>query len=77
MDATAGDQTAERLTDEPGREFDPAWSPDGNSIAFTYQDGDSFDILTVSANGGTPARLTAGETRDVRPSWCLAPSQAE
>ncbi|HEU0074026.1 MAG TPA: DPP IV N-terminal domain-containing protein [Dehalococcoidia bacterium] len=77
MDATAGDQTAERLTDEPGREYDPAWSPDGTSIAFTYQDGDSFDILKVSASGGTPARLTAGETKDVRPSWCLAPSRAE
>lgn len=77
MDAMAGDQTAERLTDEPGREYDPAWSPDGSSIAFTYQDGDSFDILTVSANGGTPARLTTAETRDVRPNWCLAPSQAK
>ena len=78
MDSTAGDQgTVQRLTDEPGREYDPAWSPDGESVAFTYQEGDAFDIVTVSADGGPPARLTDGVTRNVRPSWCLAPSRAE
>jgi Tol biopolymer transport system component len=74
MDSTTGDQGAglQRLTDEPGREYDPAWSPDGESVAYTYQDGGTFGIYSVSASGGTPVNLTQGGMQDTRPSWCLA-----
>jgi Tol biopolymer transport system component len=72
VDSTSGDAGgATRLTDEPGREYDPAWSPDGSSIAYTYQDGDTFNIYRVDASGGTPVNLTAGGMQDTRPSWCL------
>ena len=74
MDSTTGDQGTglQRLTDEPGREYDPAWSPDGESVAYTYQDGGTFGIYSVSASGGTPVNLTQGGMQDTRPSWCLA-----
>jgi TolB protein len=72
MDATAGDQGAGllKLTDQPGREHDPAWSPDGNAVAYTYEDAGTFDVYSVSATGGEPVKLTPDGPRDSRPSWC-------
>ncbi|MCP4568787.1 MAG: hypothetical protein GY841_14515 [FCB group bacterium] len=43
----------------------PALSPDGKTIAFTYQG----DIWTVSAEGGTARRLTIHEAEDIRPQF--------
>lgn len=49
---------------------DPAWSPDGRSIAFTRTtDGyRSFHVFVVPAAGGKARRLTAGRY-DERPAW--------
>jgi TolB protein len=41
-----------------------AWSPDGNTIAFT-KDG---DVFTVRLDGSSPLRLTVGE-RVAEPEW--------
>lgn len=47
--------------------YDPAWSPDGTTIAFD----DTTDVFTVPATGGTPTQLTQScnlfEARD--PAW--------
>ena len=43
----------------------PSLSPDGKTIAFSYQG----DIWTVSVNGGTALRLTIHEGYDGRPLW--------
>jgi TolB protein len=54
----------------------PAWSPDGNMIAFSglAQSDDfnerNFDIYVVPVNGGTPRALTQTPTLDEEePSW--------
>ena len=44
---------------------DPAISPNGNEIAFSYQG----DIWTVSAQGGRAQRLTIHESYEARPQW--------
>lgn len=43
----------------------PAWSPDGNSIAFCL----SGDIWKIPAQGGQAVRLTLHEADDLKPRW--------
>jgi imidazolonepropionase-like amidohydrolase len=51
-------------------EFQPAWSPDGQSIAFTTVDStDRGAMWRVSSAGGTPARLTSDPGDYLNPTW--------
>ena len=47
----------------------PAWSPDGQSIAFQSDRSGHWDIWTVPARGGEPRPLTADADIDYQPSW--------
>lgn len=49
---------ARRLTTGAGIETDPAFSPDGQWVAFTGQYDGNWDVYLVAAAGGTPRRLT-------------------
>ncbi len=55
--------TATRLTFEPGNEEDPAWSPDGQWIAFVASDG-GFSIRRKRASGiGEAERVYAADPK--------------
>ncbi len=57
------------LTDGPGLNVEPTWSPDGGKIAFVGQrDDSSWSIYVVDVKGGPPVRLTHGEG-DHDPAW--------
>lgn len=59
-----------------GMSYDPAWSPDGNRLAFVSQDPGNDEIYTVDRDGGNPTRLTFnGWEWDKHPSW--SPSGAQ
>src|SRR5687768_12700240 len=47
-----------RLTTDDGLESNPAFSPDGTTIAFSGQYDGNTDVYTVPAAGGVPTRLT-------------------
>lgn len=47
-----------RLTTDDGIESNPAFSPDGQSIAFSAQYEGNTDVYIVPVAGGVPARLT-------------------
>jgi Tol biopolymer transport system component len=55
--------TAIPVTDLPGDEFNPRWSPDGTEIAFS-----SEAVFVARADGGTPVRI-ANIQAGSRPTW--------
>ena len=50
-------------------QLEPAWSPDGTSIAFSSRRGGAFDIFVMTADGTGTKRLTSAKQDDSRPTW--------
>ena len=64
-----------RLTDDPGWDSLPTWSPDGTRIAFkSGRDSDSgrSDIYVMDADGGNVQQLTDDPGWDEYPAWSPA-----
>jgi DNA-binding winged helix-turn-helix (wHTH) protein len=60
-----------RFTSYPGKERDPAFSPDGKQIAFAWdgENRDNFDIYVQSIGGEKALRLTTDPRNDLSPVW--------
>ena len=76
MSTSEGDER--RLTEAEGDpstplglffQTDPAWSPDGSTIAFASKRSGSFDLYAVSADGSDMRRLTSTKEDDDEPTW--------
>jgi Tol biopolymer transport system component len=52
-----------------GNAFAPAWSPDGQRIAFVGQVNGEYDIHWRSADGSAPATRIAHAGPDRNPAW--------
>lgn len=64
------DGTPRRLTEEDDAgEHQPAWSPDGTSVAYVRWDGEEGHILRVPADGGEPEVLTGEAAYYQEPAW--------
>ena len=54
-----------QLTDSPGFDFDPSWSPDGTRIAFRSERSGDTEIWLMNADGSGQHRLAMG----LSPAW--------
>jgi Tol biopolymer transport system component len=64
MNADGSD--VQRLTDAPGRDFEPDWSPDGAAIVFSSDrdDPDNAQLYLMNADGSNQRRLSSQLTDD-------------
>ena len=67
MDADGSNE--ERLTTNKAEDLYPAWSPDGEKIAFTSDRDGYIDIFVMNADGTAPKNLTNYISADVEPAW--------
>jgi Tol biopolymer transport system component len=60
-----------KLTSYPGDEREPAISPDGSYVAFSWSGvaGDNYDIYVVQTGDQQPLRLTRDPAPDSFPAW--------
>lgn len=59
------------FTSFPGQEAEPALSPTGDQVAFTWEgpDGGNVDIYVKQEGAETPLRLTEDPARERSPAW--------
>jgi Tol biopolymer transport system component len=58
------------LTSGPAHDAQPAWSPDGERIAFSSNRANgNIDVWVMDADGGRPHRLTRADGTDLGPVW--------
>jgi Tol biopolymer transport system component len=83
MDADGSDQA--RVTNDPGDDGSPTWSPDGSRIAFAglrNVDGavdtpdENYEIYVMDADGSGLRRLTNNTAWDWQPDWSGARGRA-
>jgi Tol biopolymer transport system component len=67
MDLAQG--TPRRLTTADVGEYSPAWSPDGQSIAYVTWDEKAGHIIRVRVAGGAPRQLTQAPAYYQQPAW--------
>ena len=57
------------LTNSPGSDDSPAWSPDGTRIAFRSNRSGYYDLYVMNPDGSGVTRLTADTATEGRPAW--------
>ena len=67
--ATVGQLKLTQLTSADAIEEYPAWSPDGNHIAYSGEVGGVRKIFLKSLDGGEERQLTYGAFDEIQPSW--------
>jgi Tol biopolymer transport system component len=57
------------ISNSPGSDIEPTWSPDGKKLAFTSKRDGNFEIYIMNADGSGQARLTDSPEDDHYPAW--------
>jgi hypothetical protein len=60
---------AVQLTDGPGYDYQPDWSPDGRSIVYVTYRGDSLELARLDVASGRSELLTHDGAINVEPRW--------
>ena len=61
--------TAQQLTDGPGYDYQPDWSPDGKSIVYVSYQKDAMELWLLDLASGKCKQLTSGGAVNVEPRW--------
>src|SRR5262245_12435220 len=65
----AGGRTARRLTDHPALDYNAAFSPDGERVAFVSERDGNLELYTIRRDGTGLRRLTDDFALDDHPAW--------
>jgi TolB protein len=58
-----------QLTDGPGYDYQPDWSPDGRSIVYASYEHDAIELRLLDVASGKSRPLTSGGAVNVEPRW--------
>lgn len=58
-----------QITDDPGNDVMPSFSPDGKKIAFASDRTGTWNIYVADINGGQPVQITNEPTHNLHPSF--------
>lgn len=57
------------ITNHPGQDLYPSWSPDDSKIVFSSLRDQKQNIYVMKADGGNQTRLTSADAADSAPCW--------
>jgi TolB protein len=60
---------AQQLTDGPGYDYQPDWSPDGKSVIYVSYQKDAMELWLLNLATGKSRQLTEGGTVNLEPRW--------
>lgn len=58
-----------QLTNNPAIDYEPAWSPDGQTIAFVSDRDGTSHIYLMDIDGKNQRRLTKSDMTELEPAW--------
>jgi TolB protein len=60
---------AQQLTDDPGYDYQPDWSPNGKSVVYVSYQKDAMELWLLELETGNSKQLTMGGAVNVEPRW--------
>jgi TolB protein len=62
-------KTTQQLTDGPGYDYQPDWSPDGKNVVYVSYQKDAMELWLLDLATGRTEQLTSGSAVNVEPRW--------
>jgi TolB protein len=62
-------KAAQQLTDGPGYDYQPDWSPDEKSVIYVSYQKDAMELWLLDLASGKSQQLTSGAAVNVEPRW--------